>query len=157
MVHIIIGCDHAGFEVKQEVFEALERLECHYEDIGVFSNDSKHYPRIAKKVCKEILNRDSELNSKYDFGILICGSGTGMAIAANRFNGIRAALCYDTYSATMARVDNNCNILCLRAREFDTTKYYDIIKAFITSHPSEEKRHIRRVELLDEIVEEEEF
>lgn len=153
MVNIVIGCDHAGFKVKQEIFEALESLECHYEDLGVFSNKSIHYPKIAKKVCKEIL----KLNSNFKFGILICGSGTGMAIAANRFNGIRAALCYDSYSATMARVDNNCNVLCLRAREFDTTKYLEIIKAFITSYPSEEKRHIRRVELLDEIVEEEEF
>ena len=154
MIHIIVGCDHAGFEAKQEVFEALERLECHYEDIGVFSKESTHYPKIAKKVCREILKQN---NSYQNFGILICGSGTGMAIAANRFKGIRAALCYDTYSATMARVDNNCNILCLRAREFDTSKYLEIIKAFISSHPSEEKRHIRRVELLDEIVEEEEF
>ena len=153
MVNILVGCDHAGFEVKQEIFEALERLECHYEDKGVFSKESTHYPRIAKIVCREILKE----NSKFDFAILICGSGTGMAIAANRFNGIRAALCYDTYSATMARVDNNCNVLCLRARDFDTSKYYEIIKAFINSHPSEEKRHIRRVELLDEIVEEEEF
>ncbi|MCH8520189.1 MAG: RpiB/LacA/LacB family sugar-phosphate isomerase [Nanoarchaeota archaeon] len=153
MVNIIIGCDHAGFKVKQEVFEALEQLECHYEDFGVFSDESIHYPRIAKKVCKELIKE----KCKFDFGILICGSGTGMAIAANRFNRIRAALCYDIYSATMARVDNNCNILCLRAREFDTTKYLEIIKAFITSHPSEENRHIRRVKLLDEIVEEEEF
>ena len=148
---IIIGSDHAGFKAKKEVLEVLETFKFEYEDIGVFNEKSIHYPHIAKKVCKGILSK------KFTFGILICGTGTGMAIAANRFEGIRAALCYDTYSATMARVDNNCNVLCLRGREFDTSKYKDIIKAFFDSHPSEKDRHKRRVELLDEIKDLEDF
>lgn len=148
---IVIGCDHAGFDVKNEVIDVLESLACSYFDVGVFSTQSCDYPLIAKKVCDKVKEED------FDFGILICGSGTGMAIAANRFNGIRAVLCYDTYSAKMSRIDNNCNVLCLRAREFNTSKYYEIIKTFLENFPSEEIRHKKRVELLDEIVNLEEF
>lgn len=147
---IIIGCDHAGFLAKKEILEVLEHLSCTYEDVGVFNKESVHYPKIAKDVCKKLLHE------KFDFGILICGSGTGMAIAANRFEGIRAALCYDTYSAKMARYDNNCNVLCLRSREFDHKKYFEIIKTFIETEFSIESRHHKRVDMLD-IISKEEF
>lgn len=146
---IVVGCDHAGFEVKEEIFEALESLNCSYEFIGTFSNESYNYPKIAKKACNLILNKE------FDYGILICGTGTGMVIAANRFLGIRAAMCYDEYSATMARFDNNCNVLCLRAREFDTSKFKTIIQKFFTTEFSDKKRHYNRVEMLDEIRDEE--
>lgn len=146
---IVVGCDHAGFEIKDEIFEALESLNCSYEFIGTFSNESSHYPKIAKKACNLILNNE------FDYGILICGTGTGMVIAANRFLGIRAAMCYDEYSAIMARFDNNCNVLCLRAREFDTSKYKTIIQKFFTTEFSDKKRHHNRVEMLDVIRDEE--
>lgn len=142
---IIVGCDHAGFEVKDEVFEALESLSCTYEFIGTHNKESCDYPMIAKKVCSKVLE------GEFTYGILICGSGTGMAIAANRFPKIRAALCYDEYSSTMARFDNNCNILCLRSREFETHKYKTIIKQFIETEFSDKLRHRNRVQLLDEI------
>lgn len=148
---IAIGCDHAGFSAKNDIVDVLETIACSYVDVGVFSKDKSDYPLIAKEVCGKILNEN------FDFGILICGSGTGMAIAANRFEGIRAVLCYDKYSAQMSRVDNNCNVLCLRSREFDTSKYYEIIKTFLEAHPSEEIRHKKRIELLDKITTLEEF
>lgn len=149
---IVVGCDHAGLEAKQEVFDILEHISCSYEDIGVFNEEKNDlYPNIAKEVCKHLLEHKAE------FGILICGSGSGMSIAANRFKGIRAALCYDKYSAQMARLDNNCNVLCLRAREFDLSKYHLIIKTFLQTHFSEEIRHKKRVHLLDTITEIEEF
>lgn len=148
---VVIGCDHAGFEAKSDVIDVLESIACSYEDVGVFSKESCDYPLIARKVCNKILTDKSE------FGILICGSGTGMVIAANRFNGIRAAMCYDEYSAKMSRIDNNCNVLCLRSREFDTSAYYEIIRAFFDNSASKEIRHQKRVELLDEITEYEEF
>ncbi|MFP4401845.1 MAG: ribose 5-phosphate isomerase B [Candidatus Nanoarchaeia archaeon] len=149
---ILFGCDHAGFEKKHFVFEALESLHCEYEDMGVYTKEKGDmYPRIAKDVCTRYLKDDS-----MDFAILMCGSGTGMAIAANRINGIRAVLCYDEYSAKMARLDNNANVLCLRAREFDNNLYYQIIKNFLETNFSEEERHKKRVEQLD-IVNHEEF
>ena len=148
---IAIGCDHAGLDAKQEVFDVLESIACEYVDIGTFSQESCDYPKIARKVCLNVLE------SEVDFGILICGSGTGMSIAANRFEGIRAVLCYDEYSAKMSRIDNNCNVLCLRAREFDLSKYYVIIKTFLETHFSEEIRHQKRIDLLDKIVDLEEF
>lgn len=148
-MRIIVGCDHAGFEVKEEIFEALECINCTYEFAGTFSNESCHYPKIAKTVCHKILRKE------FNFGILVCGTGTGMAIAANRFLGIRAAMCYDEYSATMARFDNNCNVLCLRAREFDTSKYKTIIEKFFETEFSDKKRHHNRVEMLDVIRDEE--
>ena len=145
---LVVGCDHAGFEAKTAVFDVLESIACEYEDVGVFSEEKNDlYPKIAREACLKILN------NKVELGILICGSGTGMAIAANRFERIRAVLCYDTYSAQMARLDNNCNVLCLRAREFDHSKYYEIIKTFIETEFSEEIRHKKRVELLDGLVE----
>lgn len=148
---IAVGCDHAGLDAKNEVFDVLESIACEYVDIGTHSTKSCDYPKIAKKVCEKI--QKNEVN----FGILICGSGTGMSIAANRFKGIRAVLCYDEYSAKMSRIDNNCNVLCLRVREFDLSKYYSIIKTFFETHFSEEIRHQRRIDLLDEIVDLEEF
>ncbi len=142
---IVIGCDHAGVKAKNEVIDVLENIACSYTDLGVFSEDKSDYPLIAKEVSEKVLTED------FDFGILICGSGTGMTIAANRFKGIRAVLCYDIYSAKMSRIDNDCNILCLRAREFDTSKYYEIIREFLETGFSEEIRHKNRINLLDTI------
>ena len=152
IMKVLFGCDHAGVEKKQDVFEVLENLHCEYEDMGVYTKEKNDmYPRIAKDVCCRYLKDET-----IDFAILMCGSGTGMSIAANRLNGIRAVLCYDEYSSKMAKIDNNANVLCLRAREFNSELYYPIIKNFLETHFSEEERHKKRVEQLD-IVNNEEF
>lgn len=140
---VFIASDHAGFRAKEEIKEVLESLACTYEDLGPENEDSVDYPDYAKKVASKVLEEDS-------FGILICGSGTGMQIAANKIKGIRAVFAYDKYSAKMARQDNDANILTLRSREFDHSKYYEIIRTFLETHFSEELRHRKRIEKLEE-------
>lgn len=138
---VYIASDHAGYEAKKEVIEVLESLSLVYEDLGPdTSKNSVDYPNYAKEVCKRVLSTPDS------FGILICGTGTGMVIAANKFKGIRAAFAYDKYSAEMARMDNDANVLTLRSREFDHKKYYEIVRTFLESHFSEEQRHKRRIE-----------
>ncbi len=143
MRKVFIGSDHAGFQAKREIKEALESLNCIYEDLGPDNEDSVDYPIYAKKVANKVLENEDSL------GILICGSGTGMQIAANKVKGIRAAFCYDEYSAKMARHDNDTNILTLRSREFDHSKYYNIIRMFLETNFSEESRHKKRIEELE--------
>jgi len=143
---IIIGCDHAGVDAKLKVIEILEKLEFKIIDLGTDSPENPvDYPDIAKKVCKKVLE-----NLDKNMGILICGSGEGMSLQANRFKKIRADLCYDEYSAKMARYDNDANILCLRAREFDHKLYKKIVPTFFLTNFSGFERHKRRIEMLDE-------
>ena len=142
MFKVYIGSDHGGFEAKEEIKKLLEKFDCYFEDLGTNSNESVDYPIYAKRVCQRVAQQ------KGSVGILICGSGTGMAIAANKFKGIRAALCYDNYSGKMARKDNDANVICLRGREFDHDKYYEILKAFLTTHFSELDRHKKRLDMV---------
>jgi ribose 5-phosphate isomerase B len=142
---IIIGSDHAGFEAKEEIKKFLNKHNINFEDIGPFSTESVDYPDFAKKVCCEILKNNNNI------GILICGSGTGMQIAANKIKGIRAAFCYDKYSAKMAKLDNDANVLTLRAREFNHNLYGEIILTFINTKFSELDRHKKRIEKIKEI------
>lgn len=143
-MNIFIASDHAGASAKAEVLKVLETMECVYQDLGPFSQDNPvDYPLYARAVAKEVLT------TPHSFGILLCGSGTGMAIAANKVRGIRAALCYDEYSAMMARYDNDANILCLRSREFNHDLYPQIIKAFLLTEFSQLERHKRRISKLE--------
>jgi len=137
---IYIGSDHAGFSAKEEIKSILEKISISYVDIGPSSDKRVDYPDFAKKVC------DKVLKDKESFGILICGSGTGMQIAANKIKGIRAAFCYDEYSAKMTKNDNNANVLTLRSREFDHKKYKKIIQTFLETKFSGEERHKKRIE-----------
>ena len=145
MKKIFIGSDHAGFLAKEYIKKILEKENIRYEDCGTFNENPVDYPDIAKKVTKEVLE------NKNSFGILICGSGAGMQIAANKINGIRAVFCYDKYSAMMARKDNNANILTLRGREFSKPKYKDIILTFLNTKFSRFVRHKRRIEKLKDL------
>lgn len=142
---VYIGCDHAGFEAKSEVIDILEQMQISFEDLGAHKFDeTDDYPLIAQKVC------DRVLDEKNVFGILICGSGAGVAMASNKKKGIRAVQGLDIYEAKMARADEDSNVLCLRAREFDHSNYYGIIKAFLETEFSKEKRHIRRIRELED-------
>ena len=107
---IIIGADHGGFELKQVVVALLERLEHEVEDIGCHSPASVDYPDFAEAVCTAVLAGRAEC------GMLICGTGIGMSMAANRYRGIRAAVCHDEYTARLSRQHNNANVLCFGAR-----------------------------------------
>ncbi len=107
---IAIGADHGGFELKEHIKKHLDDLGIEYKDYGTYSEDSVDYPDCAAPVCKAIQNKTAEN------GILICGTGIGISIAANKYKGIRAALCGDVYSAKMTKMHNNSNILCMGGR-----------------------------------------
>jgi len=143
---VYIASDHAGFQAKEEIKIILQKLEHSVIDLGPKNEIKKvDYPDFAKKVASRII-----INT-HSKGILICGSGTGMQIAANKIKKIRAAFCYDEYSAKMARLDNDANILTLRAREFDHKKYKKIIETFLNTEFSNEDRHKKRIEKIKKL------
>ena len=142
---VFVGSDMGGFEGKLEVIRVLLSLGVECIDLGVKDvQKPSDYPKYAKKVVGEVVGT---VNS---CGILICGSGTGMQIAANKFGGVRAAFSFDVYSARMARLDNDANVLTLRGREFDLKKYEEIIETFLRTAFSNEERHIRRLKQIEE-------
>ena len=142
---IVIGCDHAGFAIKNAVKEYLESKGHETIDVGTNSNASCHYPVFADALCREILEGRGEL------GILICGTGIGMSIAANKHKGIRAACCSDTFSARMTRMHNDANVLCLGGRVVGAGLALDMVKLFVETEFEGGGRHTERVALLTEI------
>ncbi len=138
---IIIGSDHAGFAMKEIIKEYLSGLNYAVEDIGTFSEDSVDYPDFAKKVAKKIQNSDN-------YGILICGTGIGMSITANRFNNVRCALCHDAYTAEFARKHNNANILAFGGRTTGVEIAKQMVYIFLNTS-FEGGRHQRRVNKID--------
>jgi ribose 5-phosphate isomerase B len=137
-----IGTDHAGFEIKPFVIEYLQKKGIEVEDLGCFSNESVDYPDYAHKVAEAVLTNPGSR------GILICGSGIGMSLAANKHKGIRAALCHDYYTAAMARRHNDANILCFGARIVGLGVIESILEAWLTNE-FEGGRHERRVKKID--------
>jgi ribose 5-phosphate isomerase B len=137
-----IGTDHAGFEVKPFVIDYLQKKGIEVEDLGCYSNESVDYPDYAHKVAEAVLNYPG---SK---GILICGSGIGMSLAANKLKGIRAALCHDYYTAAMARRHNDANILCFGARIVGLGEIESILEGWLNNE-FEGGRHERRVKKID--------
>ena len=140
---IAIGCDHGGFALKQDIMEHLERMGLDYKDFGTYTDESCDYPVYAKAVARAVASGECER------GILICGTGIGMSIAANKVAGIRAALCGDCYSAEATRLHNDANILCLGARVVGAGLALRITDAFLDMPFSEEERHIRRINLIE--------
>ena len=147
MNKIIIGCDHGGYNRKLEIIAHLSKRGYEIVDVGCNSTDSCDYPEYASALCRRIQSGEFEL------GILVCGTGIGMSIAANKHNGIRAACCSDTFSARMTRMHNNANVLCLGERVVGMGLALDIVDAFIDSQ-FEGVRHERRVSMLNRIEEE---
>lgn len=137
-----IGADHAGIDIKDYVKELFEERGHEVVDLGPFSKDRVDYPDYAAKVCKKVLENEGTM------GILICGSGLGMSMAANKFDGIRAALCHNEYSARMARKHNDANVLCLGERVSGEGMIEAIIKAWDKAE-FEEGRHTQRVEKIN--------
>ncbi len=135
---VSIGCDHAGFELKEWIKEQFADA-FQFEDFGTYSEDSVDYPDFAHKVCENIENEKS------DWGILICGSANGISMAANKHQGIRAAVCWLPEIAALARQHNDANIISLPARFIDKEKAKECIQAFI-DNAFEGGRHQRRVD-----------
>jgi ribose 5-phosphate isomerase B len=143
-MNIIIGSDHAGYDLK-EVCRAhlLEAGDHKVKDAGVFSRDSSDYPRIAKEVA------DAVSRGEYDRGVLICGTGIGMSITANRFKRVRAALCQDVYSAKMGRLHNDANVLAMGGRVVGPGLALEILDVFLKTE-FEGGRHRKRLDLIDD-------
>ncbi|MDO4199263.1 MAG: ribose 5-phosphate isomerase B [Clostridia bacterium] len=143
---IIIGSDHAGYKLKELIKGYLSEIGENYKDLGTSSEESCDYPVFAGKVAKEVVSTG---NAK---GILVCGSGIGVSIAANKVKGIRAALCMSSELAEMSRRHNDANILCLGARYIDFEAAKSIIKIFLSTE-FEGGRHERRVQEIKDIEE----
>ena len=141
---IAIGCDHGGFDLKAEISGLLTELGYEIIDCGCYSTASVDYPDIAKVLCDKIIGGECEK------GILICGTGIGMSIAANKINGIRCAHCTDTYSAAMAKQHNNANVIAIGARITGSELAKCIVKSWLESEFLG-GRHAARVDKIMEL------
>lgn len=138
---IAIACDQAGFDLKNEIIKYFNDNNVDYIDFGTYNTDSVDYPNYAHLVCEAISLGD------VDGGMLVCGTGIGMSMAANKHKGIRAACCSDTFSAKMARLHNDANVLCIGGRVIGSGLAIDITELFLTTD-FEGGRHDIRVELI---------
>lgn len=137
---LAIGSDHGGYNLKHEIISYLEERGVAYEDFGAYSLASVDYPDLARAVAQAVVTGTCQ------GGILCCGTGIGVSIAANKVPGIRAALCHDTFSARMAAEHNNANIITMGERVIGPGLARDIVAAWLSAEFSTEKRHQRRVE-----------
>lgn len=140
-MRIVIGADHGGFPLKQEIVPVLESAGHIVQDIGAHTYDAQDdYPDFAKPVAEAVAS------GKADRGIVVCGSGVGACVAANKLKGVRASVCHDTYSAAQGVEHDDMNVLCLGARVVGPSLATELVKAFIGAKFSGEARHRRRLE-----------
>ncbi len=138
MRRIAVGCDHRGFALKELIMPFLQNAGHSYQDFGCYSTDPVDYPDIAQKVGEAVAS------GNFDQGILICNTGIGMSIAANKIKGVRAALCHNAFAAQRARQHNDANVLCLGGEDIDTKSALEIVKTFLATD-FEGGRHLQRV------------
>ena len=141
MKKVFIGCDHAALDMKNEIAEYVKSLGFDIEDCGTYTTESVNYPEYAKKVADNVVKTNTSL------GILICGTGIGMSLAANKVKGIRAAAVSEVYSAKLTRMHNDANIVCFGARVIGIETAKMITKAFLTTE-FEGGRHKTRVDMI---------
>jgi ribose 5-phosphate isomerase B len=140
-MRIAIGADHGGYPLNERVIEELRNAGHELIDFGTHDGSvADDYPDYAKKVAEAVQDQSA------DIGILICGSGIGASVAANKFRGVRAALCGDTYSGHQSREHDDCNVLCLGARVVGEELALEIVRAFVAARFTGEERHKRRLE-----------
>lgn len=139
---IAIGADHGGFELKEKIVGYLKANNIEFKDFGTFSNDSCDYPVFAKKIALEVSKNN------FNRGILVCGSGIGMAIVANKVKGIRAALCWNLSTAKSARTHNDSNILCLGQRQLEDNLALEMVDTWLHTE-FEGGRHKTRVDMIE--------
>lgn len=140
---IIIGCDHGGLNLKNKVIEHLKEVGYEVKDVGTYTTESVDYPIYAKKVAHAVAD------GKYEKGIIICGTGIGVSIVANKVKGIRASLCGDTFSAKATRQHNNSNILCMGERVIGVGLALDIVDIWLTTE-YEGGRHQKRIDMMED-------
>lgn len=141
---IALGCDHGGFELKETIKKHFDNNNIKYKDYGIYKCEPVDYPIVAKAVCNSIVCGECEM------GLLFCGTGIGMSIAANKFCGIRAACCSDPFSAKYTRLHNNANVLCLGGRVVGDGLAVELVDLFINTE-YEGGRHQNRLDLISEI------
>ena len=142
---LYIGADHAGFRLKENIKQYLEKARVQYQDLGTFSISSVDYPDIAKKVALSVQK------SPKDKGVLICASGTGMSIAANKIKGIRAVSCQSAACARLARQDDNANVLTLGAKLVSAKQARQILLVWLKTSASTATRHLRRIKKIHKL------
>lgn len=141
---IAIGSDHGGFELKEKLMEHLSERGFEYKDFGTYSSASCDYPVYAKAVANAVASGEC------DRGIIICGTGIGVSITANKVRGIRAALCGDCFSAEATRQHNDANVLCMGARAVGEGLALKIADTFLDTPFSNDERHIRRISMIED-------
>lgn len=139
---MIIGCDHAAYALKDKVVEYLKSLDLSVEDVGTHGPESVNYTDFAMKVASAVSS------GKNERGILICGTGLGMSMIANRYPNVRAALCSESFSARMSRMHNNANILVMGARVIGESLALDLVKVWLET-PFEGGRHLERIQMFE--------
>ncbi|MCD7904866.1 MAG: ribose 5-phosphate isomerase B [Clostridiales bacterium] len=142
MEMIAVGCDHGGFALKGVILDYLKEKNLEYKDFGTYTAESADYPVYAEKVAEAVLSGEAER------GILICGTGIGVSIAANRYKGIRCALCGDVFSAKATRAHNDSNVLALGGRVTGPGLALEILEAWLNTEFSNEERHQRRIYMM---------
>jgi len=143
-VKIAIGSDHAGYKLKEIIKAYLKRKKIDFKDFGTNSQESCDYPDLAYPVAKAVAKQE------FDRGILICGSGVGVTITANKVKGIRAVNAYDTYTAKQSREHGDCNVLCLAGRKLTRAKATKIVDVWLKTKFLNDERHLRRIKKIEE-------
>lgn len=144
-MRVALGCDHGGFPLKADLASELAAQGHELIDCGTDSEDPVDYPRFASAVAQALLDGSA------DRGIVLCGSGVGAAVAANKVKGIRAGLCHDTYSAHQGVEHDDINVICLGARVVGPSLAKEIVVAFLNARFSGKERHLRRLQLIEEL------
>ncbi len=144
-MRIVVGADHRGYELKDEIAAALKQAGHEVVDVGTHSADSVDYPDYARAIGGALTDGRAER------GVLVCGSGVGASIAANKIRGVRAALCHDTYSARQGVAHDDMNVLCLGARVIDSALALELVRAFLDARLAGEDRYRRRLEKVAEM------
>lgn len=140
---IAIGCDHAGYDLKEEIINYFKQNNIEYIDYGTYNKETTDYPIYGKKVSEAIIKNEC------DKGILICGTGIGISISANKCKGIRAAICHDVFSAKATRQHNDANILAMGSRVIGSGLAFEVIEAFLNTSFSNEDRHLNRIKQIE--------
>jgi ribose 5-phosphate isomerase B len=140
---VALGADHAGYKLKEIIKAYLKRKKIDFKDFGAHSEESVDYPDYARPVAEAVAR------GEFDRGILLCGSGVGATIVANKVKGIRAVNAYDTYSAKQSREHGDCNVLCLAGRKLTRAKATKIVDVWLKTEFSGEERHLRRIRKIE--------
>ena len=139
-----LGCDHGGLDLKNVIIDYLKKEGIEYKDFGTYTSDSVDYPVYAKLVANAVASGECEK------GILICGTGIGISIAANKVKGIRCALCHDVFSAKATREHNDSNILAMGGSVIGPGSAVEVVKAWLGTDFSGDERHLRRIRMIEE-------